>query len=505
MAKDPRQLREEAANAAAAGKHKRALDCYLELERAEPSDAQWPKRAAEMWRRLGKNKDAVGAYERAVSTYAARGFTPQAVALCKLALQIDPTHEGLVSRLAALAPEPTRTSAPHLEAKSGGAMEGLPISLPSALRKDSVPSSPAAGMALAMPTPFAVPPHAAAAGSGQQAHATAHRAVRAESPQVSRVNSSPRPSLGGVSRPFRAVSEPSIAVESDDELAIDEVDMSDELELHDLEELVSDEGLSAAALSALETADILRGLSPEARETLAGAVRVDSLASGAVIFEEGDRGDALYIVSEGEVVMRASGPPPSELGRFRDGTAFGELSLVTDQPRPATAVAASACELIVVDREALAALLAAHPDAPAIIMKHIRERLVERLLRTSALFRPFTEPERRDIAGRFRVIEVEDGVRVLAPGSRPDGLYIVLAGLVNVSGGNSALQLGAGDLLGEVSLLTNEKLPYAVESVGKCWVMQLPRMAFQELIMTHPQLLEYVGEQAEARKRVQMI
>ena len=37
MAKDGRELREEAAAATAAGKHKRALAAYLELERIEPA------------------------------------------------------------------------------------------------------------------------------------------------------------------------------------------------------------------------------------------------------------------------------------------------------------------------------------------------------------------------------------------------------------------------------------------------------------------------------------
>ncbi|HTR50537.1 MAG TPA: hypothetical protein VMJ10_07515, partial [Kofleriaceae bacterium] len=89
MARDIRKLRDEAHEATAAGKYKRALAAYLELERLEPRDAQWSKRAAETFRRLGKDKDAIGAYARAADRYAQSGFLVQAIAVCKLIVQID--------------------------------------------------------------------------------------------------------------------------------------------------------------------------------------------------------------------------------------------------------------------------------------------------------------------------------------------------------------------------------------------------------------------------------
>ena len=59
MARDVRNLRAEASEAAAAGKHKKALAAYLELEQLEPRDAQWSKRAAETYRRLGKDRESI--------------------------------------------------------------------------------------------------------------------------------------------------------------------------------------------------------------------------------------------------------------------------------------------------------------------------------------------------------------------------------------------------------------------------------------------------------------
>src|SRR5512142_2587868 len=102
MARDVRQLRLEASEATASGKYKRALAAYLELERLEPRDAQWSKRAAETYRRLGKDKDAIEAYARAAERYAQGGFLVQAIAVCKLVLQIDPTNDAAIQRIAAM-------------------------------------------------------------------------------------------------------------------------------------------------------------------------------------------------------------------------------------------------------------------------------------------------------------------------------------------------------------------------------------------------------------------
>src|SRR5512141_2575937 len=130
MARDARQLRQEAAEATSAGKHKRALGAYLELETLEPRDAQWPKRAGETYRKLNRNNDAIDAFTRAADRYAQGGFLVQAMAVCKLILQIDPRHDAALQRIAAMNEQigagPTRAitmadNNPNLAENSAGA------------------------------------------------------------------------------------------------------------------------------------------------------------------------------------------------------------------------------------------------------------------------------------------------------------------------------------------------------------------------------------------------
>ena len=84
------------------GKYKRALGAYLQLETLEPRDAQWAKRAGETYRKLNRKNDAIVAFNRSADRYAQDGFLVQAIAVCKLILQIDPSHDAAVQRIAAM-------------------------------------------------------------------------------------------------------------------------------------------------------------------------------------------------------------------------------------------------------------------------------------------------------------------------------------------------------------------------------------------------------------------
>ena len=92
-------------------------------------------------------------------------------------------------------------------------------------------------------------------------------------------------------------------------------------------------------------------------------VRREYYEPGQIVFREGDRGDWLYVVTEGEVeVLKGDGAgavtPLRRLGR---GECFGEIALVSDRPRSATVRAVCATNVLAVDREAFQALFATLP------------------------------------------------------------------------------------------------------------------------------------------------
>jgi NADH:ubiquinone reductase (H+-translocating) len=96
-----------------------------------------------------------------------------------------------------------------------------------------------------------------------------------------------------------------------------------------------------------------------------------------VIFRQGDLGDRLYVVVEGEVEMveQPPGQTPRLLARLGPGECFGEMALVNERPRMATARSVTRTNLLSVDRQAFQDLFAHHPPLRRMFQALIDERL----------------------------------------------------------------------------------------------------------------------------------
>jgi CRP-like cAMP-binding protein len=302
---------------------------------------------------------------------------------------------------------------------------------------------------------------------------------------------------------------PEIVIEPpSDAIDLEQVEDATELELGDIEEIPLPEprALGQAAAEALAATPLFSGLSQEALGSLVSELQLVQLVKNEVLFHEGDPGDALYVIVEGELSVQAEGPPRVEMARMGAGAFLGEVALMTDQPRSATVTSIGDAELLRIDRPTLKRVLASHGEVLAAVLRFVRERLVDRWTRTSPLFRPFNPNERATLASKFKFLEIDAGRVLLASGVRPDGLYIVLAGQFLVRRGTQQLAtLGPGDLIGETALLSGNPLSVEVVARGKSLALCLPAGEFREVIMTHPHVLEYIGEQAEHSRKLQIL
>jgi NADH:quinone reductase (non-electrogenic) len=105
-------------------------------------------------------------------------------------------------------------------------------------------------------------------------------------------------------------------------------------------------------------------------------VRREYFEPGQVIFREGDRGDWLYVVTEGEVEVLRTVPGRGEqpVRRLGVGECFGEIALVSDIARSATVRAVSATNVLAVDREAFQAMFASLPPLKGFVEQLIASR-----------------------------------------------------------------------------------------------------------------------------------
>lgn len=145
---------------------------------------------------------------------------------------------------------------------------------------------------------------------------------------------------------------------------------------------VSDETEKAKADRALEDRsralariELFQPLSREELLELASRVRTLIYGPGEVVIRQGERGDTMFVVRRGELSVRVGGVgAEAEAARLPVGAFFGEMSLLTGDPRKATVVAVSPCELLEIDHEAFHALLGAHPGVAAAIGQKVMQR-----------------------------------------------------------------------------------------------------------------------------------
>lgn len=97
---------------------------------------------------------------------------------------------------------------------------------------------------------------------------------------------------------------------------------------------------------------------------------------GEVIFRQGDHGDRLYVVVDGEVEVVKEEPGQKELlARLGPGECFGEMALVSDHPRTATARSVTSVNVLTMDHAAFDALFSHLPPLRALFQQLIEKRL----------------------------------------------------------------------------------------------------------------------------------
>lgn len=476
MAEDIRKLRDEAQKAQAAGKWKKGVELYQKLATLEPAEAQWPQRAGECLRKLDRAAEAIEQFEMAARIYAQRGFLVKAIAVAKIILQIDPSN--------------TRAQEAVLQLNTQRGIPTPPPKVPVAPIETPPPAAanqPLESLELrnlVQPAPPAPPPERSIELELEEL-----QPPPAGAPVVPDLLAGPPPPPGPrppPPPPPRSSLPPGVV----------EIPVAAAPEEAPAPGIGQEELRRTPLFSDLSEADLTE---------LIARCHVELRDPGEIIIAEGEPGDSMYIVAEGSVrVVR--GHPPIQLAELGEGAFFGEIALATDAPRQASVVAVTPTSLLVVPRHAINEVVRKSETALGVLIAFLRDRLVSGVLATAPIFAPFSADERSKIAARFRFLEARANEPIVVQGERSRGLYVILVcgalAIKDTAAGEQVLgHLKSGDVFGEMSLLNHEEAVATVRTTSKVWLLELPGRAFLELVMTHPQFLDYVGELADQRKR----
>jgi CRP-like cAMP-binding protein len=99
---------------------------------------------------------------------------------------------------------------------------------------------------------------------------------------------------------------------------------------------------------------------------LLDGTRAQLYAAGEPIVREGAQGSSMFLLMQGEAAVTLA-HTSGEVARLRDGDFFGEMSLLTGEPRTATVTAATDCRLLEIGVDAFRKVALADPT----IVEHV--------------------------------------------------------------------------------------------------------------------------------------
>lgn len=127
----------------------------------------------------------------------------------------------------------------------------------------------------------------------------------------------------------------------------------------------------------LATVPLFRGAPDRALDIVAGVVRLRRFATGTVLFQEGDAGDALYVLSAGLVKLSKVdlGGHEKTLALLQPPEFFGEMALLGHARRSATAVTLAPVTAFLLFRDDFQRLLAEYPTISLNLTTTLADRL----------------------------------------------------------------------------------------------------------------------------------
>ncbi len=102
------------------------------------------------------------------------------------------------------------------------------------------------------------------------------------------------------------------------------------------------------------------------------------IPAGTVLFQEGDKGEEMFIIQSGKVkISKRLRGVEKTLAVLEKGEFFGEMAILNDKPRSASAETVEDCDMLVIDRKTFEALIRGNVEIAIRFIKRLSDRLRE--------------------------------------------------------------------------------------------------------------------------------
>ncbi len=237
---------------------------------------------------------------------------------------------------------------------------------------------------------------------------------------------------------------------------------------------------------------------------------------GKVIFAEDEKGGIfsrprMYVLIVGEVEMLVQN---KVIGSVKAGEVFGEMAVIANAARTATARAKNACTVIGIDDKQFLAGLQQKPEFALMLMSIMNARLrstISRLRASGSLHGTVNDApviDKKLLAGLVKLMQSQDPVRyeagrmIMQEGTAGALMYVVLEGRVAISiKGAPVAKAGPAGFFGEMALVDQSPRAATASAEADCSLLAINRPTFLNLVKTSPAfgaaLLSGIAERAK--------
>jgi CRP-like cAMP-binding protein len=252
-----------------------------------------------------------------------------------------------------------------------------------------------------------------------------------------------------------------------------------------------DLGLAMERMSSMR---LFGGLSEEVLWSVAQRLLLRHVPAGEDVYVEGSPGDALYLIDDGQVEIMP------DRRTCAAGEFFGEMALLTGKPRSKTAKAREHANLWVLYRSDFDDLVNRYPAISVALSRELGERLAEMdrrytesHLRGLKLLAGLSSTQLEDIGRRLKAARFRQDEVIIREGDPGEEMFFIESGRVQVIRGHGAeayvlADLGAGDLFGEMALLSGNPRSATVVALSDLNLWTMSQGDFDDLVTIYPNL-----------------
>lgn len=457
----------------------KALEQYRLLAKLEPNDLRHRIKIGECLTKLNKKKEAIAEYNEVVKEYTKEGFLIQAIAVARMILQLDPNETSAQNMIA------------ELNAKRGIVTDKKP------------PVRPALSLAgYDKPIPSAVSPEVA-----KEQERLVQLPQEPPQQEVQELEEEVEEPPEMVETPIteEAPSEVAPSPSSPTPPTEEAHPAGTEQEPIPLEEAVEE----TSTQPVFPETPLFSDLGVEEFKRVVSKFQIGTLPKGITVIKEGTMGDSFFVIASGKVRVYKWSPNHKRkmtLAVLEEGSFFGEFAFLTKSVRSASVETIEECVLLRINRKDLEEIIAEFPNVREVMNEFYKKRVLDTLLKVSPLFQTLSDQDRMEVINKFENVELDTGDVIIREGEEGKALYVIKHGAIDVVKIHPETKeklllatLREGDFFGEISLLQNQPTTATCIAKVPTSLLRLPKPAFNELIMTHPQVLETVALTVDER------